>query len=419
MAKTQRTLVTALTRALREERLEFEREDTEDGSVAVDFILPTQPPSPIRALVLDAHIIVFYLQPGFAVPAERGQATFLWAHETNATLWVGTVEFDAEEGLLFFRHAVDCTHVPDEALGAFLTGSWHLAETVWSSTAASLLPVLLGDDEGESDDENADVGPDGNGSEHTSATGKSSSWRASDDDEDDDDIDDDEDDELTDTVVDLLYHAVEDRFDGDLAEWISGSIANLASTYAEAIRDAEAQEDEIEVTARALGSDERAVLALTAPGVPSLRFRFSPNEMRAQMAHDMAGMTLLHYTSAIEARRILAEGFKDEPLTRTGDYLLDKRGVPYHEADEPDGEGVLLTNMPPPPDDRVTRPVELVVTWGPDAPSIIGHEALETAYAGTEAWLVASPLRRWMVPAQELNEAIQDGLATVGYASAK
>jgi hypothetical protein len=416
MSNTKRKLVTAVTRALKSENIDFERDDDQPGdAIGFDFVLGTNPPLPVRIMVLDERLVAIYLHAGFEIPPERGADVFAWASETNNDIYVGTVEFDVPSGSVLFRHSVDCLEVPAGALTAFLSASWHLAYTSWMAIAPSLLPVLAGQGDFEDDEDGVDEdeGPALPARHRTTRVDAPAGQSADSADEDDEWSEEDEE-ELADrvqAVSDILHSAAEERFGSVLAEYMDGSLWNLADVYVESLNKEELEY--AEVTARVVGSEERSVIVLSAEGTPSLRFRFSATTVRGQMIRDRAGMTLLHAASVDDSRRILAEGFDDAVILPIGDYTIDQHGIPLEEGEREEKEGVLLTDTRLPQDDRVGRPIQLTIHWSADAPSLIAYEALETVYSGTEAWLVVPTVRRWHVPAQVLNEAISDGLAKV------
>lgn len=405
MSRTQRALVSAVTRALKNDDIDFERDDDHpDDVVGFDFVLGTKPAYSVRVLVVDERIVVVYLHPGFQIPPERGADVFAWSCEQNNEIYLGTVEFDAPNGLILFRHSIECVDIPPAALVDVLCATWHRAYTGWLEIAPSLIPVLAGQayaDEGEEEDED-DAPSSVEAGEGDDVSEDEEEWTEEDEEEYVGNVQ---------GISDALHAALEERFGADLADHMDGTLWNLADNYMQTL--GESGPLDTGVTARAVGSEERALLVLSAAGAPSLRFRFSATAVTEQMSRDRAGMTLLHAASEEDARRILADGFTDAAILQPGNYTIERDGLRREDGDPDEDQGILLTDKPLPHDDRVGRPAQLVIRWGEDAPSIIEHEALATGYSGTEAWLIVPPLRRWHVPAQVLNEAISDGLATV------
>jgi hypothetical protein len=386
-------LADRLVAALAKNDIPSEREHVNPSSTTVDFVAPPGDGAPldIQALVIDDRFIALYVDPRIVVPGERMQDALAWAHEMNTTLFVGTVELDVEDGEIGFRHTVDCNPIPPAALDACLKEAWTLAATVWTSAAETLLPLL-------------DTGA-------RAPAPRDMSWSAAGDVDGDDRAHEDD----VQQLFDVMYAAVAERFGDDVADALSGTMTDVAETFLAHVDEADV--DDVEAEARAKGSDERAVLAVSAPGVKPIRLRFSPATLRQRLAQDAGGLTLLHHTTADRARRILGEGFVDTVIPVRVAYSLDHNGVPTGDEEGDDLEAVLLTDRPLPPDDRRHLSVTLQVKWDLDAPPLYFYEHAETAYEGTEASVVEQSIRRWHVPADVINAAVHDGLAEVAIVS--
>lgn len=388
MHKSQRKLLGALSRALKAAGAEYEVENQPDGAAAVQFAVPAQPSLQIRALVLDDRLVVFYLEPDFIIPQSHLEAALRWAIETNSSIFAGAVEVDPDDGAILFRHSVDCVAVPDAALQAHFTAGLELVTTLWQSIAPTLLPVLAAD---------GDASAHGADSEEVSALVHVDA--------------DSEDDDVAQQIADMVYKLLTDGFDEEMAESLSGASRDLAETYVEWL--GEAHSGEVDIDARLVGSEEGAVLTLSAENVSPLRYRFSPKAVWDQLARDAEGLTLLHYASPEDAERIVNAGFQDGTLRVAGAYTMDAQGLPIDQNAAEEIEGVLLTDAPLAPDDRRGRTVLVTIAWGEDAPPLGDYERAETAYSGGEAWPLVRDVRRWHVPAKVLNDAVRDGLAEV------
>ncbi|HKG91416.1 MAG TPA: hypothetical protein VKA84_05990 [Gemmatimonadaceae bacterium] len=391
-----------------------------DGNVVEFTVAGDYGVYPVAGLVSENRIIAFYATAGVRAPEGSVGDVVLWAVQANDDLLLGNFEVDPDDGTVRYKTSLDAKELTVETLEKVLPDLWRLGAAMLDLHLHDLVQVMLGTrgveggDEGsdeEDDDDEGDVDEEGDAQpDEREDDGEMASGSGSDDDAEAVLA------EFTEDLYDALFHVVADRYGDDVAHSIEGALDGLAALFGERVLDEATPDADIQYGVE--GDDAEAVLSLSADGVPPLRFRFQPEQLRALLARDEHGIDLYYHATAPVARRVLERGFLNQVHEVVLEHSRTAEGFPDRVNDKRRTRRVLLTDAPLPLDDRTSGGSVLRVRWEGDAARLGRYEWVQTAYTegddGTwEAVVERPPIRRFLIPAAVLNKAVAEGVVRV------
>ncbi|HKO16611.1 MAG TPA: YbjN domain-containing protein [Gemmatimonadaceae bacterium] len=402
-----RYVVQALRRALDELQLEYVVQEPPGKIAVVDFEVPYEDDLfAVRALELENELVTFYVQAELEIPDDRLDELIQWVLRMNAGLPLGTFELDPDDHELRVRHSVDCVHIPEEALTSVLRHAIAIIVHTWSKALPAVLGVLgqeleAAADVGDEDDDD-DAAAGGGGAAEPRVYEGEYAWRNEYRVRDDMDPED-----PLGLLEDTLHHAIVEAYSGEMADMLLSTLVRLAARFRKRMlavgRGSEPMRAEV-----LREPDAMPALVVRAEGVAPLRFWFDASVLEQRLELYCHRYTLYHHARPEEVQHCLTRGFTDAVVTFPGDFTLDEHGVPVDAEPERQVQGVLLTDRPLPPDDRDAHSVVLRLPWSVIASAIDEHEQFEVAYTGADARLLLGGLRRWCVPADEVNFSIRE-----------